>query len=435
MKHWFKDQHFRSLLKNSGYLAVSKVVAAIAQIITISLAAHALGLLLFGALILIDSYAKAVSGIAKFQSWQLIVRFGGRALHGEHEDFKASTGFAFALDAISGVGGMLVAVALLPFAAPWVGIKPDQLWLAMFYCTLLPVMAAATPTGVLRTLDRFDLISWQDTLTPISRLILIAIVYAAGAPFAAYIVCWYATSLAGELYGWFLAARELRRRGLLEGIRPTLRPDRLPGAWRFAIHVNLTASVQAAWGPIARLIVGGLLGPAGAALFRVASVLSDGASKPADLLAKAFYPEVVRMDLTTGKPWKLMLRGTALASALALVAILILLLGGKPLVSFLFGRDFVGAYEALVILMLVPLLSIFSFPLPPMLYALDRPDGPLKARIAGTILFFLAIAPLALRFGVDGAAVALVLGNVATVATMMWQLRAEHRRVRRPKPA
>jgi O-antigen/teichoic acid export membrane protein len=435
MKHWFKDQHFRSLLKNSGYLAVSKVVAAIAQIITISLAAHALGLLLFGALILIDSYAKAVSGIAKFQSWQLIVRFGGRALHGEHEDFKASTGFAFALDTISGVGGMLVAVALLPFAAPWVGIKPDQLWLAMFYCTLLPVMAAATPTGVLRTLDRFDLISWQDTLTPISRLILIAIVYAAGAPFAAYIVCWYATSLAGELYGWFLAARELRRRGLLEGIRPTLRPDRLPGAWRFAIHVNLTASVQAAWGPIARLIVGGLLGPAGAALFRVASVLSDGASKPADLLAKAFYPEVVRMDLTTGKPWKLMLRGTALASALALVAILILLLGGKPLVSFLFGRDFVGAYEALVILMLVPLLSIFSFPLPPMLYALDRPDGPLKARIAGTILFFLAIAPLALRFGVDGAAVALVLGNVATVATMMWQLRAEHRRVRRPKPA
>jgi O-antigen/teichoic acid export membrane protein len=435
MKHWFRDQHFRSLLKNSGYLAVSKVVAAIAQIITISLAAHALGLLLFGALILIDSYAKAVSGIAKFQSWQLIVRFGGRALHGEHEDFKASTGFAFALDAISGVGGMLVAVTLLPFAAPWVGIKPDQLWLAMFYCTLLPVMAAATPTGVLRTLDRFDLISWQDTLTPISRLILIAIVYAAGAPFAAYIVCWYATSLAGELYGWFLAARELRRRGLLEGIRPTLRPDRLPGAWRFAIHVNLTASVQAAWGPIARLIVGGLLGPAGAALFRVASVLSDGASKPADLLAKAFYPEVVRMDLTTGKPWKLMLRGTALASALALVAILILLLGGKPLVSFLFGRDFVGAYEALVILMLVPLLSIFSFPLPPMLYALDRPDGPLKARIAGTILFFLAIAPLALRFGVDGAAVALVLGNVATVATMMWQLRGEHRRVRRPKPA
>ena len=435
MKHWFKDQHFRSLLRNSSYLAVSKVVAAVAQLATISLAAHALGLLLFGALILIDSYARALSGIAKFQSWQLIVRYGGRALQGEHEDFKASTGFAFALDAVSGIGGMLVALALLPFVATWVGIRPDQIWLAMIYCTLLPTMASATPTGVLRALDRFDQISWADSVTPISRLAVVLVAYALGAGFVTYVAAWYVTSLAGDLYDWFLAWRELRRRNLLEGIRPTLKPQTLPGAWRFAIHVNLTASVQAAWGPIARLVVGGLLGAAGAALFRVASALSDSASKPADLLAKAFYPEVVRMDLSSKKPWKLMLRGAALASGLAFVAVLILLLGGKPLVSLLFGTQFLGAYEALVILMLVPFLSVLSFPLPPMLYALDRPDAPLKARLSGTIAYFLVIAPLCWNFGVNGAAIAFVLGNATTVGIMMWQLLGEHRRVRRPRAA
>jgi O-antigen/teichoic acid export membrane protein len=435
MKHWIKDQHFRSLLKNSSYLAASRIVAAIASLAYVSFAAHGLGLLLFGALILIDSYARAVSGIAKFQSWQLIVRYGGRALDGEHEDFKASTGFAFGLDVISGVGGMIVGAAILPFVAAWVGIPRDQLWLAMFYCTLLPVMASATPSGVLRALDRFDLISWQSTAAPVSRVVLVAIAYFAKAPFAAYVAAWYVTSLAGELYGWLIAWRELRRRGLLEGIRPTLRPKTLPGAWRFAINVNLTASVQAAWGPIARLIVGGLLGAAGAALFRVASSLSDSASKPADLLAKAFYPEVVRMDLSTKKPWKLMLRGTALAGGLALIAILILLLGGKPIVSFLFGKDFLGAYNALLILMVVPFLSVFSFPLPPMLYALDRPDAPLKARVLGTIVFFLIIAPLSWRLGVEGAAIALVVGNVGTVGAMMWQLGREYRGVRRTKPA
>ena len=108
---------------------------------------------------------------------------------------------------------------------------------------------------------------------------------------------WFATDLAGDLYTWFLAVRELRRRELLEGIRPTLKPTTLPGAWQFAIHINLAISVSTVWGPIARLVVGGLLGPAGAALFRVASSLADSAQKPADLLAKAFYPEVVRMDL------------------------------------------------------------------------------------------------------------------------------------------
>ena len=175
MRHWFRDQHFRSLLKNSSYLAASRIVAAIAQLVTVSLAAHALGVLLLGALILIDSYARAVSGIAKFQSWQVIVRYGSRVLHGEHEDFKASTGFAFALDVISGVGGMLVGIAVLPFVGRWVGIEPDQILLAMLYCTLLPTMASATPTGVLRALDRFDLISWADTVTPISRVIIVLV--------------------------------------------------------------------------------------------------------------------------------------------------------------------------------------------------------------------------------------------------------------------
>jgi O-antigen/teichoic acid export membrane protein len=430
MRHWFKDQHFRSLLKNSSYLAASQVVAAIAAVAALSLAAHALGVLLFGALILITSYAKAVSGIAKFQSWQLIVRYGARAVHGEVADFQTSTGFAFALDALSGVGGMLIAVAILPFIAAWVGIQPDQLWLAMLYCTLLPTMGAATPSGVLRALDRFDLISWQSTANPIGRMILVVIAYLLHAPFGAYVAAWYVTDLGGDLYLWFLAWRELHRRGLLEGIRPTLRPETLPGAWRFAIHVNLNASVVAAWGPIARVVVGGLLGPAGAALFRVASSLSDSASKPADLLGKAFYPEVVRMDLTTKKPWKLMIRGTALASAIALLAIVILLLCGDWLIGRLFGKDFLGAYDALVILMLVPLLSIFSFPLPPMLYALDRPDAPVTARLAGTIIFFVIIAPLSWRFGVDGAAIAFVIGRAATVGAMVWQLRGEHRRVR-----
>src|SRR3954466_9410912 len=131
MKHWFKDQHFRSLLRNTSYLAISRVVAAICSLATLALAGRALGVILFGTLILITSYAKAASGIAKFQSWQLVVRYGGHGVaHDDPEDFKTATGFAFALDVVSGIAGMLLAVAFLPFIARWVGISPDYLWLA-----------------------------------------------------------------------------------------------------------------------------------------------------------------------------------------------------------------------------------------------------------------------------------------------------------------
>jgi len=431
MKHWFKDQQLRSLLKNTSYLGMSRAVAAVCGIATIALAGRALGLLLLGTLILITSYTKAVSGLAKFQSWQVIVRYGGHGVaHGDPEHFKIATGFAFSLDLVSGIAGMLVAVALLPFISQWVGIQPQYLWLAMFYCTLLPTMGAATPSGVLRVLNRFDLIGWADTLMPISRAILAAVAFLANAPFAAYVVIWYVTDLAGDLFTWMLAWRELRRTGHLEGIRPTLRPTELAGAWRFAIDVNLAASVQAVWGPTGRLVVGGLLGPAGAALFRVASTLADSAQKPADLLGRAFYPEIIRMDFTTNKPWKLMLRVMVLASGVAALAIGLLVIGGKPLMSIVFGKAFLGAYEPLVVLMLIPFLGVFGFPLTPMLYALGRSDAPLKAKLIASAVFFGTIAPLCWAFGVIGAAVALVLGNLANVTAMVLQLRGERRRVR-----
>ena len=436
MKKWFKDQHFRSLLKNSSYLGISKIVAAIAGIATLAMAGRGLGVLMFGTLILIHSYAKAASGISKFESWQLIVRYGGQSLaEGHTQEFKTSTGFAFALDVVSGIAGMILAVLILPFVAGWFGITGDNLWLATLYCTLLPTMSAATPTGVLRSLDRFDLMSWQGTISPITRVILVTFAFVSGAPFAAYVVIWYVTDLAGDLFLWFLAWRELRRRELLKGIRPTLKPTSLPGAWRFAIHVNLTASVIAAWTPLSRLVVGGLLGPAGAALFRIGSVLADSAQRPADQLAKAFYPEIMKMDLRTKKPWKLMLRSSALAGSVAALAVLILLVGGKPLITLLFGEEFVGAYPVLMVLVAIPLMGFLAFPLPPLLYAFDRPDGPLKARLIGSATFFLIVAPMSWSMGVIGAAIAFVIGYTAFFLALVLQVWAQYRKARPAKLA
>ncbi|HEX6604144.1 MAG TPA: polysaccharide biosynthesis C-terminal domain-containing protein, partial [Sphingomicrobium sp.] len=229
---------------------------------------------------------------------------------------------------------------------------------------------------------------------------------------------------------WFLAWRELRRHDLHAGIRPTLKPTDLPGAWKFAIQINLAVGVQTVWGPIARLAVGGLLGATGAALFRIASSLADSAQKPADLLGKAFYPEIVRMDLKSKKPWKLMLRGAALATAIAAVGVLVLVIGGEPLIRLLFGKDFLGAYEPLMVLMLVPVLGVLSFPLAPMLYALGKAGGPLRAKLIASAIFFVSLAPLSMAWGVVGAAVAFVLASTVNVAVMMIQLAGQYRRLR-----
>jgi O-antigen/teichoic acid export membrane protein len=421
----------RSLLKNSSYLGASRIVAAVASIVTLALTGRALGVIAFGILILIHSYAQAASSLSKFQTWQIVIRYGGQGLAaGRPEDFKVATGFSFGLDLLSGVIGMLVAMALLPFIGEWFGVPERYMTIAILYCLVIPTMQAMTPGGVLRTLDRFDLLSWGTVVDPILKVILTAIAWATKAPFVAYVAIWFATDLIGDLYQWWLTWRELRRRGMTDALRPTLRPHPLKDAWRFAVRVNLASSLGAAWGPVARLIVGGLLGPASAGLYRVAATLADSAQKPIDLLSRAFYPEVMKMDPKTKKPWKLMLRGAALAGIFAIAAILIVFFAGEELIRLIFGKDFIGAYSALVVLIIAPLLAMVSFPMPPMLYALHRDQAPLISRIVGTVLYLLIVAPLTWRFGLAGAAAAFVIGTAAMVLVLTMQLLREYRRVR-----
>jgi O-antigen/teichoic acid export membrane protein len=76
------------------------------------------------------------------------------------------------------------------------------------------------------------------------------------------------------------------------------------------------------------------------------------------------------------------------------------------------------------------MLALIAFPFEPMLYALGRSGAPLKARLAGTIVYFAIVAPLSWRYGVSGAAAAFVIGTVIYVTLLTLQLWNEYRRVR-----
>lgn len=431
VSHWFQDQHFRSLLRNSSYLALSRVVAAIGGLATLAFAGRGLGVTLFGLLILIHSYVQAASGLTKFNSWQLVVRYGAPALErGDTETFRRATGFAVGLDLASGLVTMVAAMLLLPLIADWFGIPPEYQIYALFFCLLLPTMGGAAPSGVLRALDRFDLLSWQGTVQPNLRALLTFLAWWNEWSFPAYLAIWFATDLIGDIVLWALAWRELRRRDLQSGFRPRLSATGLEGGWQFAVSVNLTASLNTAWGPLARLLVGGLLTPAAAGLYRVASSLADAAQRPTDFLNKAFYPQVMRLDPSSKKPWKLMLRATAVSAAIGIAACLLAILFGKWLLQTAFGPEFVGAYGVLVVLLGAPLIAMLSFPLPAMLYSVGRNNVPLLANLVGVPTYVAAVFPLTEAFGLIGAGIAFLLGRLASTLVMALALTGEHRRLR-----
>src|SRR3546814_3758693 len=72
---WFKP--FRS----AGVLLLGKTTQGLFAIVYTALAARALGLEAFGALVLLHGFIMAVADLARFQSWQIVLRYGAPALN------------------------------------------------------------------------------------------------------------------------------------------------------------------------------------------------------------------------------------------------------------------------------------------------------------------------------------------------------------------
>lgn len=413
VKVWFADGVFRTILRNAWYLASSKLVAALLGLIALACAGRGLTPALFGTLVLIHAYANGVGALVKFQTWQLIVRFGAPALeHGDINELRDVTRFAFGLDLVSGLLGMAGGLILLPFLAKEFGIPQSDLWLAMFYCTLIPTMTAATPTGILRVLDKFDQLAAQQLVTPLIRSIGAAISYFGDFGFIGFVLTWYVGDLSGDLCLWVMSMRELRKRNIQGALRPGLfgPARRLPGAWDFAWTTNISHSVWAAWGPISNLIVGGLLGPASAGLFKIAATFFDSASKPADLMSRSFYPEIMRLDPTTRHPWQLAIRSAFISGAIGFLILLLVILGGAPVIGFVFGKRYIDAFDLLQLMTVSLIVTMASFPLESLLFMAGRQRSAMVAEGAAVICYTVALVTLIHFFGLAGAGIAYIVG-------------------------
>ncbi len=431
MKRWFADGVFRAVIRNASYLGSTKIVGAGLGLVALGCAGRALTPAVFGILMIVHTYATGTGAIAKFQTWQFIIRYGAPALERGDEAFTRDViRFAFGLDIASGLVGMVAAMALLPFLADRFGMAGDTLWLALFYCTLVPTMSAATATGVLRVLDRFDLIGGQQIVTPALRAIGGILSYFGGFGFVGFVVTWYVADLAGDLILWALAARELRRRGMLDAFRPGLfrTGRRLPQAWSFVWTTNIAHSLYAAWGPVSNLVVAAILGPAAAGLYKIASTLLDSTSKPADLLSRGFYPEIMRLDPTSKAPWRLGLRIGAIAGGIGALVVALVMVGGQPVIAFAFGRKYLAAFDLLQLMTWSLVISMASFPLESLLYMVGRQRASLVAQLGGAAVYLGLLVAMTHQLGLIGAGIAYLLGSVVVTAFMLIPTIASYRR-------
>ena len=389
-----------------GWLLGGRGVNALLRLLYLALATRSLGLTDFGNFAIIVGLGQAITGLATFQTWQLIVRHGAR--HGAAGDVL---GFALALDGISMVAGAMLSAILVWLAPAWIGLPRNLCSIALGFCLVSLLTIRSTPTGILRLHDRYGLATIAESATPVVRAIGAGLAVWLMPTVTGFLLVWALAELASASAYWFFAAREERPRLSAIGLRGASFHEGSP--WPFVWATNLSGSLSVASRQILLVLVGAIGGPVLAGGFRVAAQLGFGMLKLAQAVSRAIYPELVRSsDEAHGLAWRM----TWWSGTVGLATVVATVLLGQWALGMIAGPAYGFAYVAMVLLAAGAAFEMAAASGEALLIAQGRVSLALFIRVIPAGLA-LALLPLAIgQAGLTGAAICVLASSVLAFA-------------------
>jgi O-antigen/teichoic acid export membrane protein len=400
------------LVRNIGWLLGGRGVNAALSLVYLALATRTLGIDGFGQFAIIIALGQTVTGLANFQTWQFVVRWGA-----SEEGPGEATGFAIALDLVSLAIGTLLAAAVCASAGLWLPLTPEMQWIAFGYCMVSLFSIRSTPIGLLRLRFLYARATAMEATMPIVRAVgaVLAVAFLPGV--LGFVLAWAAAEVAVALALWIAAGRAER----IDLGRLSLRsiPARHPDAWRFVWSTNLSGSLNIGSKQMLLLLVGAIGGETFAGGFRVAAQLGQALVQLAQTVYKAIYPELIH----AGDDAVEMARKIAnFALVGGVVAVVFALLFGRWALELIAGPEFRGVYWAMVIMAVAGAIELVGASFESLLVSAGR---------AGTA-FLVRGLPLALGFatlelaigwqGLKGAAFTVLFASALAVIGFWWAM-------------
>lgn len=415
-------QSLRAVASNFGWLLAHRGLAAVLSLIYLAIITRSLGVSGFGKFALITGVARVLTDLLAFQTWQIIVQYGvTHVANGDETRLARLFRSSLLLDAISAVTGIVAAAIILHLVADDLGIKDTLARATLIFNIIMLLSIRSTPLGILRLRDRFALAAASESATPVFRLIGAVIVGIVHPTLQAFMIAWAIAELLTAGAYW-LAVSKIGDLDLITRSRQNLRQvfaDN-PGIVHFALTTNFSQTLGMGARQVPLLLVGGFVGTAAAGAFRLAAQLAQALTKVSQMIARAAFPEIVRLVRLQGAAQfsALILRATRYALVLgALVFILVALVGEQALI-LIGGADFGSGYAALLWLAAAGCIELVVVGFEPVAMAAHRAHLAFVARLAATGAMLVLAFFLLPRMGGEGVAAA-VFGYSVVLAVLL----------------
>lgn len=395
----------KRLFSNMGWLLGGRGFNAVLSLVYLALATRALGTEGFGHFALIVALGQAITGLANFQTWQFIVRWGASGDGGSVDPVKAreATGFAVALDFISVALGIVLAGAVIASAPYWLDVPGELLWLAFGYCAISLAAIRTTPTGILRLNFQYARAAGAEAIQPLVRAIGSGLAFVFMPSVTGFIIAYAAAEIAVAIALWVVATRVQPVSWSAVSLKTI--PARHKDAWRFVVSTNLSGSLSIAGKQVMILLVGTFGGAALAGGFRVASQLGQALVSLAQTVSKAILPELVH---ARDKSLEIARRMANIAAVGGVIAVVSALVFGRVGLQLIAGEEFGVFYWAMVILAIAGAVELVGASLESLLVSAGKAHIAFIVRAVPTVLALVLLETAIDWNGAKGAAFAML---------------------------
>ena len=413
-------------MRSAGLLGAGRSGRAIFMLVAMALSARTLGVAEFGTLILVHGLIMAIAKATRFQTWQALVHYGMKAL--ESNDTPRLVNiikFSILLDILT---------AFIAFGVLWIvsgsaieifGLDSSLSSTTQLYGIVIMLLALnGTPEGVLQLFDRFDRIAWQSIIAPIIRCIGTLYLFNVQGSLFQFLALWFIAEAVAAMVFIAMGVVTFKEKMPIADFRTPspslLKPE--PGIWRYIGGTQLASTLDLSNKQLPVLVVGGVLGPIAAGLFRVAQEFASVLVKPAEnLFGRAFYPDFARLSAQNDVEARrqMVVRTAPLIGGIALFVFMLFVLFGRPLISLTTGVEFVGAYATMIWLCAAGVIGAAAFALEPLLIAAGLIRQTVIARAWGSIIFIPLLYLLLHESGIVGAGIASVIYTILVSLFMM----------------
>ena len=370
----------KRLFQNASWLFGGKTLAGGFSAIQTVILARLLGVDNYGLLVLIIAYVDILNNFFDFRVWETATKYIGTFwTNGEREKTLSMVKLSYIIDILSGILAFIIAILTAKIASSYLIHSPNAYTLIWIYSlSLLIDTANSTSDAILRVFDRFKRIAFVSSFISLFRLILVVLFLYFGMGINGVVLSFILASFLGFSIRMWIVSKTLRENQLNNWWRSDLSlvKDQWKGIAWFMGNTSFAGTLSMANDNfMGELFLGYFSGKEAVAYYKVAKSFVKLITRIMDPIYEAIYPELVRIStLNALKDFKRLVKySTKNLIKFTTPAAIAVLIFANPIMSLIFGKEYLPAANTLRVVTVAVLISQLTFWVTPTLLAFGRP--------------------------------------------------------------